>query len=324
MFLLGFLVLNPNKTYAEYPDNKPITIIIPFASGGSADMLAKQLVSSLENKLSTKITITNIRGMTGSVGLMQVKDADANGLWLGIATSSALIGNAVISGNRNYHPLDDFTHVAIIASVPHIFMANNNLSITTFEQFSSLIKNSNEEYNFISSGYGSTGHLLFEKLHNLVGGNLEHYKASFGGSATLKALTTTANKAHFLIDQLPSALSFINSNQITPLAIAVTSPKRLETLPNIPTFSELGLNEVNRMSMYMLIAPKGVAQDIVDKIQSALSESLKEPDICKFINQYGMTVGTTNDQEIINQIKQEYDFYFSIAKENNLIKISSK
>jgi len=323
MFLLGFLVLNPNKTYAEYPDNKPITIIIPFASGGSADMLAKQLASSLENKLHTKITITNIRGMTGSVGLMQVKDADANGLWLGIATSSALIGNAVISGNRNYHPLDDFTHVAVIASVPHIFMANNNLSITTFEQFSSLIKNSSEEYKFISSGYGSTGHLLFEKLHNLVGGNLEH-KASIGGSATLKALTTTENKAHFLIDQLPSAVSFINSNQITPLAIAVTSPKRLETLPNIPTFSELGLNEVNRMSMYMLIAPKGVAQDIVDKIQSALSESLKEPDILKFINQYGMTVGTTNDQEIINQIKQEYDFYFSIAKENNLIKIGSK
>gem|GEM_PF-948600 len=320
--LLAFLLVFSNKIYAELPNNSEINIIIPFGPGGSADLLAKQIAPSLEKKLNAKIKVSNIRGITGSVGLMQVKDAKADGLWLGIATSSALIGNAVVSGNRNYHPLDDFTHIAVIATVPHILMAKKSLNITTFNQFTDLAKNSTNEYRFISSGYGSSGHLLFEKLHNLIGGNLEH-KAASGGSATLKALSDEG-RAHFLIDQLPAAVSFINSNHVDPLAIAITATKRLDTLPNVPTFNELGLNDVNRMSMYTLVAPKGVAQDIVDQIQDALAETLQEQDTKNFFKQYGMQVGTVDDEQVIAQIKEEFDFYLAIAKENNLIKITTK
>jgi len=312
-----------HKVYADYPDDKPITIIIPFAPGGSADLLAKQLVNGLESRLNTKVEVTNIRGMTGSVGLMQVKDAAPDGLWLGIATSSALIGNSVVSGNRNYHPLDDFTHIAVIATVPHILMANKNLNINRFEQFTELIKNPTAKYMFTSSGYGSSGHLLFEKLQKILGAKLEH-KISVGGSGTLKALSAEDGKAHFLIDQLPATISYIKSDQVTPLAIAVTADRRVSSLPDTPTFNELGLTEVNKMSMYTLIAPKGISANIVNQLRNALTQVLQEPEVIEFFKTNGMIAGTIKEQEVINQIQAEYDFYLKVAQENNLIKITSK
>jgi len=310
LLLMMFLIM-PSKIYAQYPDGKIITLVIPFAEGGTTDKLAKHLITDLEQILNTTIEIVNMRGEGGSIGLSYIKNSEANGLWIGIASTSSLISNATLNNNLNYHPIDDFTHIANIAIIPHVLVANKNLNITNFSEFTQLVKNNNK-YIYASSGTGSTGHLLFAKLNSLIGGNLEH-KAYTGSAGALKSLSIKDSNTSFMFDQVISAKSYINDDKVK--LIAVSSNNRLDFFPNTPTFSELGFEELNRMSTYMIVAPKNLPKEIIIKLREAINLALNKPDTLDYFKNNGLLPGSEQPGK---SIKEDYDFYRNIVNNLNL------
>jgi len=145
----------------DYPNSRPINLIVPFSKDGPTDLLARHLAKQLEHELDTIVKIENIRGLSGSLGLKHLQEQEANGLWLAIAGNSSLLGYSALTNNQDYSPITDFTHIAPIAIVPHVLLAKPNIGVQSFNHFVDFAKNpANTKYYFSSSGLGQDTYCL--------------------------------------------------------------------------------------------------------------------------------------------------------------------
>jgi len=299
-----------HKIYADYDNNEPINIIVPFAEGGATDILAKKIADKLGQELNTIVSTVNVRGVSGSIGLNQLKNSKADGQTLGIASSSAIFSYPALSDNANYNPITDFAYIGVIAEAPHILVVNNSLGVDNFAQWVDLAKK-NDSLIAVSAGYGSSGHLLIEQLNSLLGIKLKH-KAYTGDATAVKALESNRG-ADVMLVLSTSVISSLKDKKLK--ALAVTSNNRLEQLPNVPTFSELNLNDVNRKSFQTLVAPNGISKDKIMRLQQALTKIMQQENMQKFLQQDLMQ---SNKKDVNKLAIDEYNFYQTIVDKNNL------
>ena len=299
--------------FAQAYPNKPIKLLVPFAPGGTTDIIARVIADPLGRELGQTVVVENKGGGGGVIGAQETARSAPDGYSLGIATVSTTATNPAINAKIPYNTLTDFTPIINVAATPNVLAINPKFGPTDYKGLLETLKASQGKYSYASSGTGGIQHMLMELFKNLTGTFITHIPYRGAGPALND---TVAGQVPMILDNLPSALPFIKDKRLLPIAIA--APQRLEVLPDVPTFKEVGLEPVNRMAFYGILGPKGMPKDVVEKINVATKKVLQDPAVRKRIEDTGSLIIGNSPEEFAKQIKDEYEVYRKVVVQQKL------
>jgi tripartite-type tricarboxylate transporter receptor subunit TctC len=296
---LAALIAMPVASAQSYP-SKPIRLIVPFPPGGTTDIIGRSVGDRLSRELGQPVIIDNRGGGGGSIGAIAIAKADPDGYTLGIATVSTHAVNPACNPKLPYDPIKDFVPITNLARTPNVLLVNPKFPAQDFKQLITLLKQSPGKYGYATSGACGIGHLMGEKFKASTGTFLVHIPYRGAGPALNDVL---GGQVEIMFDNLPSSLPFIQTNRLRPIAIAWN--KRLDSMPNVPTFAELGLKLVNDPAWYGLVAPAKTPDDIVRKLHDATVKALNSPEVRERIRASGSDVVGNSPAEFAAEIRGE-------------------
>jgi tripartite-type tricarboxylate transporter receptor subunit TctC len=295
-----------------YP-SKPVRLIVPFAPGGTTDIVARIVSQPMAAALGQQVLVENKAGGGGSVGALEMIKSPPDGHVLGMATVSTTAANPAINPKIGYDPAVDFTPIINIAATPNVIAVHPSFPARDYKGFIEVLKKNPGKYSYASSGTGGIGHLQTELFKSLAGVFMTHIPYRGAGPALND---TVAGQVQIIFDNMPSALPFIKDGRLVPIVVA--APQRLAQLPNVPTFKEVGLEPVNRMAYYGILAPKGTSKDVVDKVQGAVRKALEDASVRKRIEDTGSLIVANTPEQFAQQMKAELEIYKTVVVKQKL------
>ena len=295
---------------AAYP-NKVITIVVPFAAGGTTDILARLVGQALGTELGQQVIVDNRAGAGGNIGSQLVARAPADGYTLLMGTVGTHAINAALYPKMPFDHVKDFAPISRVANVPNLLVANPQQPFKTVPELIAYAKANPGKVNFGSSGNGSSIHLSGELFKSMAKVDMVHipYKGSAPAVADL-----LGNQIAIMFDNLPSAMQHVRSGKLRP--IAVTTAKRSPELPDVPTIAEAGLPGYEATSWFGLFAPAKTPADVVDKIDAALIKVLASADLKKRLSEQGAEPYAEKPAQFAEFIKTETAKWGKVVKDS--------
>lgn len=278
----GTLVAAPAHA-APYPD-KVITMIVPFSPGGATDIIGRILAAELSTGLGKQVIVENRAGAGGNLGAQVVAKAAPDGytILMGAMTSHSTIAT-LEKGKVRYDLVKDFQTVAVVGSVPLVFVANTGVPAKSLKELVAFIKANPGKVSFGSSGAGAPQRLASEMLK--LQGRLATENIPYRGSGP--AVTDLiAGQLQFMAETVPAVLQFIKGGKLTPLAVAAAA--RDPNLPDVPTTAEAGFPNLEVTSTFGVLVPAGTPADIVQRLNAAIYAGLKKPEVLAQLAQQGV------------------------------------
>jgi tripartite-type tricarboxylate transporter receptor subunit TctC len=291
---------------------KPITLVVPFAAGGTTDIVARIIGQKLSESLHQPVVVDNRAGAGGTLGAGVVARASADCYTLFMAT----IAHAIAPGLYKSLPYDfvrDFEPVGLVGTVPNVLLVNNSVPARTVPELIAYLKKNPGKVNFGSAGLGSTEHLAGELFRSMTGTQITHipYK---GGAPMMADLI--GGQIQMALETSPSALPHVRAGKVR--ALAVTSAKPSPAYPGVPTLSDAGVKGYEMLTWYALMAPHGTPKPVVDRLHAELEKALKLPDVRKTFAEQGVTEGDMSTAQLETFIKNETAKWGKVVKDANV------
>lgn len=295
-----------NAPQPLYPE-KPITLIVPYAAGGGTDIGARILVKYAEKTLGKPFVIQNVEGGGAEVGISQMVRSEADGYTIGAFNSGAILLTTM--RKASYHPIDDIEPVCLAVSDPSFLVVRADDSrFSTIEEFVDYAGKNPNKVTIGTSGAGSTDHLMIISLNKAA--KIETKAVHFGGVSEGKAAFLGGHIDAFL-PTYGEVKQLISEKRVKVLGIA--AEKRMEDLPDVPTFVEKGYDIVVS-SNRGFAAPKGTPKEVIDILADAFKTASEDPGFIKEMEDMGLPIKYLGPEEFAKHIQQEYDFYREVTK----------
>lgn len=298
----------PAAAQAQYPD-RPVKLIVPFAAGGSTDIVARLLAEKMGPFLGKAVVIDNRGGGGGTIGADAIAKAAPDGYTIGMATVSTHGSNPAVYSKLPYDAVKDFAPITNVMSVPSVFVVHPSVPAKTMKDFIALAKPAPGKYTFASPGNGSLGHANIEHFMSLAGIELLHVPYKGAGPATNDTLAGVVNA---MTDNLPSALPHVKAGKLR--ALALLAPQRSALLPDVPTYAELGFTEMKEGGWFGLVAPAGTPAAVIAKLHDAAHKAMATPEFKQQMAAIGGVPMANSPEQFAAQIRQAMDKYRGIAQ----------
>ena len=295
----------------SYP-TRSIRLVVPFAAGGSTDIIARLTAEQMRKELGQVVVVENVGGAAGALGTMQAMNAAPDGYTLLIATVSTMIVYPAAHPKPQY-TLDNFIPITNIASMPNMLSITPSFPAKDLNELIAVLKASPGKYSYATSGVGSINHMLGESFQAYSGTKLIHVPYKGSGPGMQDVMAGTVN---MIFDQFPSSKPFIDGGKLK--GIGAISPQKVPGYPNIMTMEDAGMKGFNDEAWYGLLAPKGTPQEVVAKLTDAMKKSLANPELRERLEKVGARPVGNSSAEFTAQIKSEQERMKKLVKERNI------
>ena len=309
--VLGAGLLGGTSALAQAYPTKPVTIIVPFAAGGTTDILARIIGQALTAELGQSVVVDNRAGAGGNIGGQAAAKAAPDGHTLFMGTVGTHAINASLYKKMPFDPVKDFAPLTRVANVPNLLVANPAQPYKSVKDLIAYAKANPGKVNFGSSGNGSSIHLSGELFKSLAKVDMQHVPYKGSAPAVTDLL---GNQIGIMFDNMPSAIQHVRSGKLVPLA--VTTAKRSPELPNVPTIAEAGVPGYEATSWFGMFAPAGTPAPVLAKLNAAIVKVLGQPDVKKKINEQGAEVYSETPEQFAAFIQTESVKWGKVVKES--------
>jgi tripartite-type tricarboxylate transporter receptor subunit TctC len=297
---------------AAYP-NKPIRMIVPFAPGGASDFVARIISPTLGALLGTSIVIENRPGASGNIGMETAAKASADGYTIYLGNIGTIAINPAVFHDLSVNPQKDFIPITLVADVPSILIANPSVPVNTVADLVALAKAKPGELNFASPGSSTLNRLEMEHFMKLADVKIVHIPYKGGAGPAVTGMLGGETQVMFVT--LSSAMSFIQAGRLK--ALGLSTSKRIDALPQVPTMAEAGYPEMVSSSWQGVFVPAGTPRPIVEKLHAALLATMATPEIAQRFAGGGVNVVTSKTPEdFASYVSAESARWGTVAKES--------
>lgn len=291
----------------NYP-TKPVRVIVPFAPGGSTDIVARLLAPQLSENLGQSVVVENRAGGGTLIGMEHVAKSAPDGYTLGVATLTFALNPSLVP-KLPYDTLKDFAPVSLVSIVTFVMAIHPSVPARSVKQFIALAKAKPDALNYSSSGIGSASQMGAELFKYMTKTNMTHIPYTGGGPALVALLS---GQVSVFVMSIPGGLPYFKSGRLVPLG--VTSPKRHPVLPDVPSIAESGLPGYELFEYQGIVAPAGTPVAVINRLQQEIVKSLTSPGLNERFTTMGATVVGSTPEELTNHVKKEIASWAKVIK----------
>jgi tripartite-type tricarboxylate transporter receptor subunit TctC len=296
----------------DYP-NKPIKVVVTFPPGGSSDAIIRILSTRLNDKLGHPLVLENRPGAGGNIGLSAVAKAAPDGYMLGVGAAGGLTANSSLYPQMPFDVAKDFAPITMLASIPFVLVGHPSVPADNMQQLIALAKSQPGKVSIGHGGNGTAMHLSTALFTQMA--DIKLIEVPYRGSGPA-AMDTLSGQIQLSVTDLAAALPHIKAGKLK--AFAVTSPKRLSNLPDVPTLSESGLTGYDSTGWFGLVAPTGTPPQIIQRLHAEFTAALNDESIKSQMRQNGMEPIATSIEGFDSYIKSETQTWAKVIKQANI------
>lgn len=293
-----------------YP-TRPLRLIVPTAPGGPLDVLGRLVAERLGPALGQNMIVENKPGAALNIGANFVAKAPPDGYTLLLANDGPLAMNMSLVENMPFDPRQDFAPIALIATLPLVVVVGKGVDARSIDDFVQLAKSRPGAMNYAAGG--SITQLAAEQFKQATGTDLVHVSYRGSGPAVISLLS---GETHFMIDGLTSSISHIQAGTLR--ALAVTSPTRVPSLPDVPTIAEAGFPQLTVNAWFGMLAPSGTSPAIVTRLNRELRRAMDDPDLVSRLDALGLQPTMSSPSELAGHIVREIDRWAGVVQRANI------